>query len=277
MQMLFCPNCQKRTGFRRALGFGTFVMVLITFGLWLLVIPLYPARCMTCGLQRQEAVLTNLSVWWALRTRDQKFVVGYLLLGAVLILAVLISSPIQKQQPAPIIQGPDYNKPANQVSTHAINNNQPSRSQPAPIIDNYAPPPDNIHDTMPVPHEEASSGPAVDPTAVWSLPMWGPDVPIQGITAAFDDNEVAAEARFKNRVALRGFVCKIETGAFTGAWVEVGPAPHTIQVGSLAAVGLALVLYTANSPTSICHNCRVCTQGSQQPFLALRRGRLSAA
>jgi len=118
MQMLFCPNCQKRTGFRRALGFGTFFMVLITFGLWLLVIPLYPARCMTCGLQRQEAVLTNLSSWWESRTRNQKLVMGLLL--AVLIVAFLISSSIQNQQPAPIVEGLDYNKPANQRSTNVL-------------------------------------------------------------------------------------------------------------------------------------------------------------
>ena len=31
MQMIYCPNCQRRTGFRRALGFGTFFMVLNHF------------------------------------------------------------------------------------------------------------------------------------------------------------------------------------------------------------------------------------------------------
>ena len=52
MQMLQCPNCGKLTGFKRNLGFGTFFMVVITGGLWLLAIPFYLVRCINCGLQR---------------------------------------------------------------------------------------------------------------------------------------------------------------------------------------------------------------------------------
>lgn len=55
MEMIHCPNCNSLRGFKRALGFGTFFMVVITCGLWLLVIPLYPARCTTCGLERSSA------------------------------------------------------------------------------------------------------------------------------------------------------------------------------------------------------------------------------
>jgi hypothetical protein len=35
-------------------------MIVLTVGLWLLVIPLYPARCINCGLTRGSALLTNL-------------------------------------------------------------------------------------------------------------------------------------------------------------------------------------------------------------------------
>jgi hypothetical protein len=49
MQNLYCANCQKVTGFKRSLGFGTFFAVLITGGLWLLTIPCYPLRCVSCG------------------------------------------------------------------------------------------------------------------------------------------------------------------------------------------------------------------------------------
>jgi hypothetical protein len=67
MQMIQCPNCGKLTGFKRALGFGTFFMVLLTCGLWLLVIPFYPARCINCGLTRGSAVTHNFRVWfWSL-------------------------------------------------------------------------------------------------------------------------------------------------------------------------------------------------------------------
>ncbi len=58
--MIHCPNCNKLTGFKRALGFGTLFMMVLTFGLWLLVIPFYPARCITCGLTRGSAFWENL-------------------------------------------------------------------------------------------------------------------------------------------------------------------------------------------------------------------------
>ncbi len=67
MQMIQCPNCGRLTGFKRALGFGTFFMVVLTCGLWLLAIPLYPARCMNCGLTRGSAVTHNFRAWfWSL-------------------------------------------------------------------------------------------------------------------------------------------------------------------------------------------------------------------
>jgi hypothetical protein len=55
MEMVHCPNCNSLRGFKRALGFGTLFMVVITCGLWLLVIPLYPERCITCGLAHSSA------------------------------------------------------------------------------------------------------------------------------------------------------------------------------------------------------------------------------
>jgi hypothetical protein len=54
MHVTHCYICNRPSGFARRLGFGTFFMVLITFGLWLLVIPIYPLRCSTCGTTRQE-------------------------------------------------------------------------------------------------------------------------------------------------------------------------------------------------------------------------------
>jgi hypothetical protein len=56
MEMIFCPNCGKLTGYKRALGFGTFFAVLLTAGLWLFAIPFYPKRCITCGLSKSESV-----------------------------------------------------------------------------------------------------------------------------------------------------------------------------------------------------------------------------
>ncbi len=48
MRNLYCPNCGKDTPHKRELGFGTFFAVLLTFGFWLLIIPLYPRRCSFC-------------------------------------------------------------------------------------------------------------------------------------------------------------------------------------------------------------------------------------
>jgi hypothetical protein len=107
MQMMHCPNCEKRSGFKRALGFGTFFMVLITFGLWLLVIPLYPARCINCGTSRGEAVLASMPKWARVLT-------GVLLVGIVGLIVIGTRSnedqAQQSSQPAPIIKGPDYNE-----------------------------------------------------------------------------------------------------------------------------------------------------------------------
>jgi len=61
MQMIFCPNCGNRSGFKRDLGCGTLFMVLVTFGLWLLMIPFYPVRCINCGLTRASAHWENAS------------------------------------------------------------------------------------------------------------------------------------------------------------------------------------------------------------------------
>jgi len=49
MKMIHCSNCGKTTGHKRALGFGTLFMVLLTGGLWLIAIPFYPVRCIVCG------------------------------------------------------------------------------------------------------------------------------------------------------------------------------------------------------------------------------------
>jgi hypothetical protein len=49
MEYSYCPNCQKMTGHKRALGWGTFFGGVFTAGLSLGAIPLYPKRCIVCG------------------------------------------------------------------------------------------------------------------------------------------------------------------------------------------------------------------------------------
>ncbi|MGD0231533.1 MAG: hypothetical protein ABSC19_14450 [Syntrophorhabdales bacterium] len=66
--MLHCQNCGKRTGHKRALGFGTFFMVIITCGFWILAIPWYPKRCSVCGER------WSVNMWNTLTPRQKKAV-----------------------------------------------------------------------------------------------------------------------------------------------------------------------------------------------------------
>jgi hypothetical protein len=56
----YCANCGRLSGFKRSLGWGTFFMVVLTCGLWLLVLPLYPKRCIHCGITQGKAFRMEL-------------------------------------------------------------------------------------------------------------------------------------------------------------------------------------------------------------------------
>jgi len=107
MEILECPSCQRNTGFKRALGFGTFFMVLITFGFWILAIPFYPLRCSICG---------NKHEGFAGLSRVQILVAA---LGVVAFISVLVNrgytptsgySPTSR--PVSVVQAPEYNESA---------------------------------------------------------------------------------------------------------------------------------------------------------------------
>lgn len=113
MEMIFCPNCEKLTGFKRALGFGTFFAVLITGGLWLLAIPFYPKRCITCGFAKSEAVPWHQT--WRLA--------AVLLAVGVVIIVVLYSrhstmqslmgaEPLGRDQPESVSARDDWRHPS---------------------------------------------------------------------------------------------------------------------------------------------------------------------
>jgi hypothetical protein len=59
--MIHCPNCDRMTGYKRALGWGTFFAVIITFGFWIFAIPFYPKRCIRCGLKKGSRATSSLS------------------------------------------------------------------------------------------------------------------------------------------------------------------------------------------------------------------------
>ncbi len=49
MQDRRCQSCARMTGFRRVLGWGTLLGIVLTGGLWFLAVPFYPKRCVACG------------------------------------------------------------------------------------------------------------------------------------------------------------------------------------------------------------------------------------
>lgn len=49
MKIGYCQSCARNTGFKRALGLGTVLMLVLTGGTWLFALPFYPSRCVICG------------------------------------------------------------------------------------------------------------------------------------------------------------------------------------------------------------------------------------
>lgn len=131
MEMIFCPNCQKLTGYKRAIGFGTFFAVVLTAGLWLLALPFYPKRCIVCGLAKSESV-----PWY----RTWRVVVFPLLLYVGIVVVVEASRDQQTHRP-PIVKGPAYNEIAEpgataaQVSNETAPEGQGGRVEPPPATE----------------------------------------------------------------------------------------------------------------------------------------------
>ena len=81
----FCPSCNRVTGHKRALGWGTFFAAGLTAGVWLLAIPFYQKRCMICGtLPGAEAMRRQPSPYAPhvrYRIRTTLWVMGALIAG----------------------------------------------------------------------------------------------------------------------------------------------------------------------------------------------------
>lgn len=73
MEFRYCPNCSKDTGHRRALGWGTFFIVIITSGFWLLAIPFYPKRCIVCGHGNEPSSISKVSNSSYLPSNEKKW------------------------------------------------------------------------------------------------------------------------------------------------------------------------------------------------------------
>lgn len=46
---MYCNNCKQHVRYRRQIGVGTLILVIMTSGLWILAIFFYNARCPLCG------------------------------------------------------------------------------------------------------------------------------------------------------------------------------------------------------------------------------------
>jgi hypothetical protein len=75
-------------------------MVLVTCGLWLLVIPFYPARCVTCGLTRHSALIQSVLAWYRGLSRTSQSVVSVVLF-VVLFVVLAYFSFFNEHQNAP--------------------------------------------------------------------------------------------------------------------------------------------------------------------------------
>lgn len=90
----YCNNCAKYTGHKRAIGAGTLVGGVLTGGVSLLAIPLYPKRCIVCGLTTGEGkqVTTPSSPASSLRVTKADQVQGWIvLIGVVALLLFLFA------------------------------------------------------------------------------------------------------------------------------------------------------------------------------------------
>jgi hypothetical protein len=48
MAVRYCLNCEQGVEAKRSIGIGTFILVILTGGLWLFLIPFYSKRCPMC-------------------------------------------------------------------------------------------------------------------------------------------------------------------------------------------------------------------------------------
>lgn len=142
MEMIFCPNCNKLTGYKRAIGFGTFFAVVLTAGLWLLAIPFYPKRCITCGLTKSASV-----PWY------QTWRVFVFPLVAIVLIALFVGIASKENGQhvgmVPIVKGPNYNEVPRQTDMKVKTSNtntQTSASLEAPKSVDSELSPATLHD-----------------------------------------------------------------------------------------------------------------------------------
>lgn len=90
MHVTHCYVCNRPSGFSRRLGWGTFFMVILTAGFWLLAIPFYPKRCTTCGCTEGGAARASLAMAAGPPGRQRQLLTAYGIIGTFVVVVFCI-------------------------------------------------------------------------------------------------------------------------------------------------------------------------------------------
>lgn len=136
MHMQYCPNCQRRVGFRKVVGFGTKLFLVISF-LCCLAMPIMliawcftavvlllarPSRCMSCGNTSLAASTTSTVA--AIRADPKNTLIGLAFVAGMFLLAALIGGLFNLDSPA-------TNQPVRIVDGGGLSAGTTSRVRPA--------------------------------------------------------------------------------------------------------------------------------------------------
>ena len=146
MDYLFCPNCNSQRGFKRALGFGTLFIVVLTIGVWLFAIPFYPKRCIVCGQSKTATRHVHAG---------SKSGLAWFLLAVIAVIAVLsmnktappILKPIGKREETSLARAPSSRKSLLRSIADEMKSDQGAEPQPPAASvggDNALPPPEEF-------------------------------------------------------------------------------------------------------------------------------------
>jgi hypothetical protein len=86
MKFAYCANCQAQRGFKRSLGVGTIIIIIITWGIWLFALPFYPVRCIVCG--SPPADKSSIPGYDADAAAARSTKIFFMLLGLIVFLAI---------------------------------------------------------------------------------------------------------------------------------------------------------------------------------------------
>ena len=114
-----CPHCTQRMGFKRNIGVGSLIAVLVTFGWWLWALIFYPVRCVRCGY------CPRFSAW-------QKVGIGVVIAIPILMGIGLYfghsSRATETQHVAPIVEGKPAT-PAVIIKAETVHTEAPSSEE----------------------------------------------------------------------------------------------------------------------------------------------------